>query len=128
MPWLFSEKFPGVKREEWFQRRKEDYESLADPGYRDETRKETFQVGDVVYAWWWKQKMRAIKYKAKVKKVNAYGTYDILYDNEKAVETRVPSTYMAKEDNEQSAKAGKNTRRKAVSRSGKMTLRGKRKI
>ena len=128
LPWLFSEKFPGVKREEWFQRRKEDYESLADPGYRDETRKETFQVGDVVYAWWWKQKMRAIKYKAKVKKVNADGTYDILYDNEKAVETRVPSTYMAKEDNEQSAKAGKNTRRQAVSRSGKMTLRGKRKI
>lgn len=128
MPWFFSEKFPGVKREEWFQRRKEDYESLADPGYRDETRKETFQVGDVVYAWWWKQKVRNIKYKAKVRKVNADGTYDILYDNKKAVKTRLSSTYMAKEDNEKSAKAGENTRRKAVSRSSKMTLRGKRKI
>ena len=120
LPWLFSEKFPGVKKEEWFQRRKEDYESLADPGYRDETRRETFQVGDLMYAWWWKHKKRNIKYRAMVKKVNGDGTYDILYDNEKAVETKVPSTYMAK--------TGKKTRRKAASRSSKMTLRGKRKI
>lgn len=125
LPWLFSEKFPGVKKEEWFQRRKKDYSSLADPVYRDETRKETFQVGDVVYAWWWKHMKRNVKYRAKVKKVNGDGTYDILYDNEKAVETKVPSTYMTKESN---VKTGKKTRRKAASRSSKMTLRGKRKI
>ena len=78
LPWLFSEKFPGVKKEEWFQRRKEDYESLADPGYRDETRRETFQVGDLAYAWWWKHKKRNVKYRAMVKKVNGDGTYYIL--------------------------------------------------
>ena len=73
-----------------------------------------------MYAWWWKHKKRNVKHRAKVKKVNGDGTYDILYDNEKAVETKVPSTYMAK--------TGKKTRRKAASRSSKMTLRGKRKI
>ena len=125
LPWLFSEKFPGVKKEEWFQRRKEDYESLADPGYRDKTRRETFQVGDLAYAWWWKHKKRNVKYRAMVKKVNGDGTYDILYDNEKAVETKVPSTYMTKESNMKNANAGKKTRRKAASKSSKTTLRRK---
>lgn len=128
LPWLFSEKFPGVKKEEWFQRRKEDYESLADSGYRDETRRETFQVGDVVYAWWWKHKKRNVKYRAKVKKVNGDGTYDILYDNENKIETKVPSTYMTKASNMKNANAGKKTRRKVASKSSKITLRGKRKI
>ena len=125
LPWLFSDKFPGVKKEEWFQRRKEDYESLADPGYRDETRRETFEVGDVVYAWWWNNKKRNVKYRAKVKKVNGDGTYDILYDNEKKVETKVPSTYMTKESNVKNSKTGKKTRRKVASKSRKTTLKRK---
>ena len=41
------------RKEEWF---KEKYKSLADPRYRDETRSDTFLVGDAVKAWWWKNK------------------------------------------------------------------------
>ena len=79
-----------------------------------------------MYAWWWNNKKRNVKYRAKVKKVNGDGTYDILYDNEKKVETKVPSTYMTKESNVKNAKTGKKTRRKAVSKSSKMTRRGRR--
>ena len=48
-----------------------------------------------------------------MRKVNGDDTYDILYDNEKTDETRVPSTYMAKEDNEESAKQSRRRRRHA---------------
>ena len=74
-----------------------------------------FQIEDVVYARWWKHKnkKRNVKYKAKVRKVNIDDTYDILYDNEKTDETRVPSTYMAKEDNEESAKQSRRRKRHA---------------
>ena len=52
LPWLFSENFPGVRSEEWFQRRKEDYDSLANPEYRKHAPVQVFGAGDVVYAWW----------------------------------------------------------------------------
>ena len=77
-----------------------------------------------MYAWWWKHKKRNVKYRAKVKKVNGDGTYDILYDNENKIETKVPSTYMTKESNMNN----KKTRKMTASKPRKMTLRGKRKI
>ena len=57
--------------------------------------------------------------------MNGDGTYDILYDNENKVETKVPSKYMTKESNVKNAKTGKKTRRKVVSKSRKTTLKRK---
>ena len=125
LPWLFSEKFLGVRKEEWFQRRKKDYDSLADPEYRKDAPVEVFEAGAVVYAWWWDTKKQNRKFKATVEKVNENGTYDIVYHDDGKSEKEVKSIYMTRAD-EKRKKPTKKTRRKVVSKSSKTTLRGKR--
>ena len=93
LPWLFSEeKYSEVSKEEWF---KEKYKSLADPRYRDETRSDTFLEGDVVKAWWWKNKEHNKAYKAKIEQVNKNGTYDIIYQKDRKKERGVRPKYMS---------------------------------
>ena len=93
LPWLFSEeKYSEVRKEEWF---KEKYKSLADPRYRDETRSDTFLEGDVVKAWWWKNKEHNKAYKAKIEQVNKNGTYDIIYQKDRKKERGVRPKYMS---------------------------------
>ena len=91
LPWLFSaEKYGEVRKEEWF---REEFKNLADPKYRNETR--SFLVGDVVKAWWWKNKEHKKAYKANIEQVNKNGTYDIVYEKDRKRETGVRPKYIS---------------------------------
>ena len=126
LPWLFSEIYPGVRKEKWFQERRKAYESLADNKYRKNAPVETFKVGDVVFAWWWNKKRHNSKYKATVEKVNENGTYDIVYNDDGKKEKEVKSTYMTSLQ-EKHRSAVKKSRKKVITKPLKMSLRNKRK-
>lgn len=126
LPWLFSEIYPGVRKEKWFQERRKAYESLADNNYRKNAPVETFQMGDAVYAWWWNKKKHTSKYKATVEKVNENGTYDIVYNDDGKKEKEVKSIYMTSLQEKHRSNV-KRSRKKVITKPLKMTLRNKRK-
>ena len=53
-----------------------------------------FEVGDSVYAWWWKNKKQNLKHRARVLSVYPNRTYDIMYENDISVVRSVSSQYM----------------------------------
>ena len=71
-------------------------------GNNREIEDEIFEVGDIVYAWWWNKKVQNKKHKAKIIKVHPDKSCDIQYKDDNKKELYVMTNYIQHIDEEES--------------------------